>query len=147
MDDDGANRTISKALLESEGYRVVEAQDGVEAVEILEGGRALSLVVLDLDMPRVGGEEVLKTIRDLEEQYDVKEPSKIIMVTALSETEVVDDSFDSDRNGWVRDRGSRFIQRVADGQVVDLHAAADCFIDLDLRLDEFVDERVGQGLF
>ena len=35
VDDDGANRTIAKALLESEGHRVVEAKDGVEAMEFL----------------------------------------------------------------------------------------------------------------
>jgi type IV pilus assembly protein PilB len=63
VDDDGANRTIAKALLESEGHKVVEAQDGVEAVEILDSGTSFSLVVLDLDMPRMGGAEVLESIR------------------------------------------------------------------------------------
>lgn len=63
VDDDGANRTIAKALLESDKHRVVEAKDGVEAVELLQSGRAFSLVVLDLEMPRMGGREVLKEIR------------------------------------------------------------------------------------
>ena len=63
VDDDGANRTIAKALLESDKHRVVEAKDGVEAMELLQSGRAFSLVVLDLEMPRMGGREVLKEIR------------------------------------------------------------------------------------
>ncbi len=63
VDDDGANRTISRALLEVEGYQVVEAKDGVEALEALGGGEMFSLVVLDLDMPRMGGEAVLREIR------------------------------------------------------------------------------------
>jgi type II secretory ATPase GspE/PulE/Tfp pilus assembly ATPase PilB-like protein/ActR/RegA family two-component response regulator len=63
VDDDGANRTIAKALLESENHRVVEAKDGVEALEQLQSGAAFSLVVLDLEMPRLGGREVLKEIR------------------------------------------------------------------------------------
>ena len=63
MDDDGANRTIAKALLESEGHSVVEACDGVEAMEFLQSGKAFSLMVLDLEMPRKDGREVLKETR------------------------------------------------------------------------------------
>ncbi|MBT8396483.1 MAG: Flp pilus assembly complex ATPase component TadA, partial [Gemmatimonadetes bacterium] len=63
VDDDGANRTIAKALLESEGHRVVEAADGVEAMEALQGGDTFSLMVLDLEMPRKDGREVLKETR------------------------------------------------------------------------------------
>ncbi len=63
VDDDGANRTIAKALLESEGHRVVEAQDGVEAMQHLQGADPFSLMVLDLEMPRKDGREVLKEVR------------------------------------------------------------------------------------
>jgi len=63
VDDDSANRTIAKALLESEGHQTVEAADGVEAVELLQSGQHFSLVVLDLEMPRMNGDEVLKEIR------------------------------------------------------------------------------------
>ncbi len=63
VDDDGANRTIARALLESEGFPVAEAKDGVEALELLRSGRAYSLVVLDLEMPRKSGQEVLREIR------------------------------------------------------------------------------------
>ena len=63
VDDDGANRTIAKALLESEGHSVVEACDGVEAMEFLQSGKAFSLMVLDLEMPRKDGREVLKETR------------------------------------------------------------------------------------
>jgi CheY-like chemotaxis protein len=63
VDDDSANRTIAKALLESEGYTTAEAADGLEAVELLKSGQPFSLVVLDLEMPRMNGDEVLKEIR------------------------------------------------------------------------------------
>jgi type IV pilus assembly protein PilB len=63
VDDDSANRTIAKALLESEGYPTVEAADGVEAVELLQAGGTFSLVVLDLEMPRMNGDEVLRAAR------------------------------------------------------------------------------------
>jgi type IV pilus assembly protein PilB len=63
VDDDGANRTIARALLEVEDYTVVEAKDGVEASELLKKDGRFSLVILDLDMPRKGGREVLKELR------------------------------------------------------------------------------------
>lgn len=63
VDDDGANRTIARALLEREGYEVEEAADGSEALARLARGEHFSLMVLDLDMPMLGGREVLKAVR------------------------------------------------------------------------------------
>ena len=63
VDDDGANRTIARALLQSEHYQVTEAVDGAEGLVRLRSGAIYNLVILDLDMPNVGGREVLKAIR------------------------------------------------------------------------------------
>jgi len=63
VDDDGASRTIARALLEREGYRVSEAADGAGALEQLSSGTDYTLIVLDLDMPNVSGREVLKEVR------------------------------------------------------------------------------------
>jgi DNA-binding response OmpR family regulator len=49
--------------LAKNGFRTSEAEDGQEAVELLSGPNSFSLVVLDLDMPRMGGRDVLKKIR------------------------------------------------------------------------------------
>ena len=63
VDDDGATRTVVRALLEKEGYGVDEASDGSEALERFDEGRFYSLMVLDLDMPNIGGREVLDRVR------------------------------------------------------------------------------------
>jgi type II secretory ATPase GspE/PulE/Tfp pilus assembly ATPase PilB-like protein/CheY-like chemotaxis protein len=63
VDDDGANRAIARGLLENEGYQVSEAADGSEALVYLARGEAFDLMVLDLDMPMLGGREVLKAVR------------------------------------------------------------------------------------
>ncbi len=63
VDDDAVNRTLAKTLLAKNGFRTSEAEDGQEAVTLLSGPHSFSLVVLDLDMPRMGGREVLKKIR------------------------------------------------------------------------------------
>src|SRR5262249_28023051 len=63
VDDDAVNRTLARALLEKEQYRVSEATDGSEALVKLAGGVDLDLMVLDLDMPTLGGRDVLKAVR------------------------------------------------------------------------------------
>jgi CheY-like chemotaxis protein len=52
-------------VLRSHGYRVVEARDGVDALSLHDEGRLprLNLVVTDLVMPRMGGEELVAALR------------------------------------------------------------------------------------
>jgi CheY-like chemotaxis protein len=45
---------IVRGLVE-EGYRVVEAGDGVQALALFDGGRSLDLVITDIAMPNMGG--------------------------------------------------------------------------------------------
>lgn len=63
VDDDGATRKVARAVLESNGSRVAEAEDGKEALHLIRAGSGFSLVVLDLSMPVLGGREVLKHLR------------------------------------------------------------------------------------
>jgi type II secretory ATPase GspE/PulE/Tfp pilus assembly ATPase PilB-like protein/CheY-like chemotaxis protein len=63
VDDDGATRHIARGLLTKEGFRVSEAADGSEALVYLARGDAFDLMVLDLDMPMLGGREVLRAVR------------------------------------------------------------------------------------
>jgi type IV pilus assembly protein PilB len=63
VDDDGATRSIARGLLTKEGFRVSEAADGSEALVHLARGDAIDLLVLDLDMPVLGGREVLRAVR------------------------------------------------------------------------------------
>ena len=62
VDDDGANRTMARALLERAGYRVSEAADGAAALDLLKNGDQ-NLMVLDLDMPVLSGQNVLAQVR------------------------------------------------------------------------------------
>jgi len=62
VDDDEDIREIGKIVLESHGYRVDAAKDGLDALEKLEHHRA-GLILLDLMMPRMDGEQFLKALR------------------------------------------------------------------------------------
>lgn len=61
-DDDRAIRETLRAVLEEEGYAVVEAADGGRALEILRAQAAPHVVLLDLRMPVMDGAAVLRTV-------------------------------------------------------------------------------------
>ena len=61
VEDDEDIRTLIRYHLSAAGFEIDEAADGEKAVEKLDG--SLSLVVLDLMLPRLSGLEVLSAIR------------------------------------------------------------------------------------
>jgi len=66
VDDEAALREITKATLESFGYRVVLAGDGAQAVaRCAEHGGALALMVTDLQMPHLDGLSAIRAVRTL----------------------------------------------------------------------------------
>ncbi|MEM9453529.1 MAG: response regulator [Myxococcota bacterium] len=66
-DDDPLVRTAISRVLRRDGAEVVTANDGAEALRrYAERASELRLIVLDLDMPRVDGAEVLKVLRSFE---------------------------------------------------------------------------------
>lgn len=79
VDDEKNIRDLLKFNLESEGYEIIEAKDGKEALSKVKEN--IDLVVLDLMLPEVDGLNVCKKIRNDEEIGDLP----IIMLTAKSE--------------------------------------------------------------
>lgn len=76
VEDDPATRRLYKFLLTNGGYSVVEADDGMIALEQLSQHRC-DMVITDMNMPRMDGMELIKAIRrDYPETY-------VIMVTAF----------------------------------------------------------------
>jgi CheY-like chemotaxis protein len=78
VDDEDALRTVLSSELQSEGYSVVSASDGDEAIAVLQQ-KSFDLVLLDIKMPRVDGFEVL---RFLKERYP---KTKVIMLTGFAD--------------------------------------------------------------
>ena len=75
VDDEESIQKLLTYPLEREGYRVVQARDGEEALERFVEG-PVDLVVLDLMLPKVGGLEVCRRMRRVESAVP------IIMLTA-----------------------------------------------------------------
>jgi CheY-like chemotaxis protein len=66
VDDEGLLRRMLRRTMERFGLEVVEAADGVEAIEILNRlGDRVSLVLMDWNMPLLSGEETLSGLREL----------------------------------------------------------------------------------
>jgi len=73
-DDEEALRELLREQLSTQGYTIDEAQDGVEAVEKLQQN-SYHLAILDINMPRKNGLDVLRHIREQ------NLPVRVIMLT------------------------------------------------------------------
>jgi DNA-binding NtrC family response regulator len=63
VDDESAIRRFAVRILEREGYGVVEARDGAEALDLIkQGATSFDLVVSDIVMPRLNGVELLQVL-------------------------------------------------------------------------------------
>jgi two-component system response regulator HydG len=70
VDDEPGVRTAMKQLLEARGYAVAVAEDGVAALERV-GELPPDVVVTDLDMPKMGGMELLTRLREQDRELAV----------------------------------------------------------------------------
>src|SRR5690242_9854454 len=78
VDDEPSARSALEQLISADGYVVDTAEDGVAALRIASE-RPPDVVVTDLDMPNMGGMELLKKLRELDPHLPV------IVVTSLQD--------------------------------------------------------------
>lgn len=79
VDDESRMRKLVRDFLERAGYRVIEAENGLEAMEIFyENNKEIGLLILDVMMPKMDGWQVCREVRQSSQV-------PIIMLTARSE--------------------------------------------------------------
>ena len=78
VDDESRMRKLVKDFLEREGYEVLEAGDGMEAMDVFYENQDIALMILDVMMPKMDGWQVCREIRQ-----ESKLP--IIMLTARAD--------------------------------------------------------------
>jgi len=66
IEDDDANRTLVKRVLEAEGYRVLEAKNGPQGIEVAQRERP-TLILVDINMPEMDGYQVTARLKALDE--------------------------------------------------------------------------------
>lgn len=79
VDDDESARDFVAALMAAEGWHVIEAANGVEALDLAQS-ELPSLIVLDVSMPQLDGFEVYRRLRTGVFTKDLP----IIMLTAIN---------------------------------------------------------------
>lgn len=78
VDDESRMRKLIRDFLEREGYQILEAADGVEAMDMFYHEKDIALIILDVMMPRMDGWQVCREVRE-----HSKVP--IMMLTARTE--------------------------------------------------------------
>ena len=86
VDDDPVLCAFGAAQLEADGYAVVEAQNGAEALDALRAG-AVDVIVSDVEMPVMDGFALLKAIRADADQALSETP--VVMVTGLDDDDSI----------------------------------------------------------
>ena len=130
VDDESRMRKLVKDFLSREGYKVLEAGDGIEAMDIFYENKDIDLVILDVMMPKMDGWQVCREIRTHSSQIP------IIMLTARSSEHDELQGFESGADEYISKpfspkilvaRVSAILRRTAGGESGDiLEAGAIC---------------------
>lgn len=97
VDDEASVREIMRASLESNGYRIVEAKDGMEAAVIYEKYRGeIKLVITDMMMPTMDGAAVIRLLRRMNPAV------KIVIVTGMAEEEQISEAMKKNVQGFLQ---------------------------------------------
>jgi CheY-like chemotaxis protein len=78
-EDEAMLRTIAVEMLEEAGFRVFEAADGVEALELLKANPQIGLLVSDVKMPRMDGYALV------EASYALRPELKVLLMTGYAQ--------------------------------------------------------------
>lgn len=106
VDDDKPIRTLLKRILEPAGYRVILAENGTEALSLLDKNKP-DLIMLDILMPKMDGFQTLDAIRHLS---DVP----VIMLTAIDDAVAVGGALGLGADDYIRKpfRTSELLARI-----------------------------------
>lgn len=80
VDDCGTTRKLLSYIVKERGYRIINASNGIEALEVLAQNK-VDLVLTDLNMPQMDGLELSRNLRKNEAYKELP----IVMVTTEGE--------------------------------------------------------------
>ena len=84
VDDEPAVRRVISRMVERLGMQVLQAADGAEAIDLFRArGAEIGCVLLDLNMPRLDGEEVFRAIRKM------RPDARVLLMSGYAEQETV----------------------------------------------------------
>ena len=96
VDDEAAIRGLVERVLQQQGYQVLMAGDGLEAVEIFEENVAdVDLVLLDLTMPDLDGEQTFRRLRTIDPDV------KAVLMSGYNEQDAIERFESSSLSGFL----------------------------------------------
>lgn len=96
-EDDSTSRLMLAAILEKQGYEVIEAVDGIAAMNALQQNNAPRLAILDWLMPGLDGLEVIRRIRVLHTEHK----PYLIMLTSMGAKNNIITGLDAGANDYL----------------------------------------------
>lgn len=142
-DDERSLRLILSKALKKWGYEIVEAENGAEAVSVLNGQNPPKIVILDWMMPEMSGIEVIRSIR--KKEADV--PFYIIMLTSKSEKSDIIEGLNEGADDYLAkpfDLGELRARINAGKRIVELHKE---LVDSKKKLEYQLEHDVLTGLY
>ncbi len=97
VDDSVSMRQMVTFTLKGAGFEVVEAGDGKEAVDKLNGGAKPNLVITDLNMPNMDGISLIKAIRGMA----AHKFTPVLMLTTESSGDKKKEGQSAGATGWI----------------------------------------------
>jgi len=95
-DDSPTIRKFVSFSLKAHGFEVVAACDGMEAVELLPT-QSIDLIITDLNMPNMDGFELIKAVRENENNKDIP----IIILSSLKGSEEIEKGLKVGANSYM----------------------------------------------
>lgn len=95
VDDSSMARSQLRVMLQKQGYQVIEASDGVEALAQLESSPDAAMIVIDVHMPNMNGLELLESLN----AQGVIKP--VIFVTAEADPKAIRRAKDLGARAWL----------------------------------------------
>ena len=96
VDDSESIREVVSFTLENEGFEVLVANDGTDALKFLDG-REIDMIITDLHMPEMDGITLIKHVRAM----DVYQRIPILFLTTESQTAKKMEAKEAGATGWI----------------------------------------------
>lgn len=97
VDDSDSMRNIERSLLVEMNIETVEAENGIQALELLRTEHHFDLILLDINMPKMNGLETLKKIKECADYTDIP----VIMCTTCKSKEHVSAALKLGANNYI----------------------------------------------
>lgn len=96
VEDEASLRLVASEYLRMSNFEVVEAEDGQQALGIVEKDQNFDIILLDLRLPKVDGMKVLETIK----QNSKTKHLLVYMMTMMNTEKIIEEAFQKGADGY-----------------------------------------------